>query len=177
MTWRKLLMAFLGWRPLWFLLTLPSSVRFVVRGQSMAPALNSGDYLLVSRLSYLSSSPRRGEIVVLQAPGHSPKALVKRIVGLPGEHIHLRQDRVLVNGSEMEEPYLTAALTNPSRGENQWLLEEDEFFVLGDNRGDSHDSRSFWPVNKRLIVGKVWFRYWPPRRWGPIGAHRPYIST
>ena len=111
----------------------------------------------------------RGAIVAFRHPQRPRSIYIKRIVGLPNEHIALENDRVLINGALQPEPYrlpdrLPAA--RPSREyAGQWFTDSDEYFLLGDNRGDSEDSRTFGPVCGGLIIGRVWFRYWPPYIW------------
>lgn len=132
----------------------------------MEPNLHSGDHLLVSRLAYRMRDPLRGEVLVLKDPVRPEMYHVKRILGLPGEEIRLQEGRVVADGRLVEEPY---SIRQGAVGEQHnvgWVLVEDEYYALGDNREDSLDSRRFGPVKGQLIVGKVWLRYWPPGRWG-----------
>lgn len=162
---------------------LQTTVRnFKVDGSSMDPTLEGGQYLLVNRLVYLQfdlqrlsrivpfwqaddrssryaiHAPNRGEIIVFQFPRDPSKDFVKRVVGLPGELIEIRNGRVLVDGNVLEEPYLAAKDNSNSAARR---LEEGEYYVLGDNRAHSNDSRSWGPVPEANLRGKVWMVYWP----------------
>ena len=122
----------------------------------------------------------RGDIIAFRHPQNQHRVYLKRIVGLPNEYIALKDDRVSINGSPQPEPYLFSGLSREGRSRReyprQWFTDAREYFVLGDNRGDSEDSRSFGPVADRLIVGRLWFRYWPPRVW-PSGGQLPAKTT
>ena len=113
---------------------------------------------------------RRGDIVVLQNPVLKDRTYIKRIVGLPDEELLLEDGLVYVDGELLEETYLDRPFT-ASRGTfGEWWMGPDEYFVLGDNRSDSQDSRAFGPVGRTLILGWVWFRCWPPRSWGKVSG-------
>lgn len=154
-----------------------TSARFVVRGNSMAPRLVDGDYLLVNRLAYVTTCPERGDIVVIRSPFESDKDYVKRIVALPQEHVQIDGVSVIIDGQTLGEPYCELAPESHSVARNQWILEDGQYFVMGDNRNDSMDSRYFWPVDKQLIVGRAWFRYWPLSRLGPVKSQRPFLKA
>ena len=128
----------------------------IVQGRSMAPTLEDGDHFLLNRLSYLCREPKRGDLVVLRDPGHGDLA-VKRIVGLPGEQIEVKQGLVFVNGRRLREIYLPAETkTLLADGSATPLrLGTDQYFVLGDNRDQSEDSRYYGPVLKESIVGTL----------------------
>ncbi len=142
-----------------------SSVRFVVEGDSMQPTLASRQHLLVDRRAYLFQSPARGDIVVLRDPGQPGIHCVKRIVGLPGEHVRMEMGHVFINESSLDEPYAVGRAATETPFPHQWILDSDEYLVLGDQRQNSRDSRVFGPVRHSDVVGKVWLRYWPPRAW------------
>jgi signal peptidase I len=93
--------------------------------------------------------------------------LIKRVIGLPGETVELREGRIYINGSKIEEPYITS-FCETGCGDKSWTLKSDEYFVLGDNRNNSMDSHSFGPINRHLIVGQAWIRYWPLKDAGMI---------
>lgn len=141
--------------------------RFQVRGHSMEPSLHDGQYLIVTRVPYWIHPPDRGDVVVFRPPNGSSEDYVKRIVGLPGERIEIRGGRVLVNDGLIEEPYIP----HPASYSGSWVLGEGEYFVLGDNRGNSSDSHSWGPLPGDSIVGKAWLRYWPPEDWGVVSHH------
>jgi signal peptidase I len=108
-------------------------------------------------------------VVVVVAPGDSHLRYVKRVVGLPGEEVRILDGALLVDGARLIEPYLGGLPSSVGLGDSVWGLGPEEYFVLGDNRLRSTDSREYGPVGARLIVGKAWFRYWPLRGWGVIG--------
>ena len=162
---------------------LQTTVRnFKVDGSSMDPTLEHGQYLLVNRLLYLRidserlskiipfwestdqtshfalRAPKRGEVIVFQFPRDPNKDFVKRVVGLPGEVIEMRDGRVYVDGVVLEEPYLTA---KDNSNKSEYQLKDGEYYVLGDNRSHSNDSRSWGPVPEANLRGKVWMVYWP----------------
>ena len=150
------------------LANLLSAARFVVEGDSMEPSFVSGQYLLVSRLAYLSGAPVRGDVVVLYDPARPGKECIKRIVGLPGEHVSMENGQLFVNGHSLEEPYVRGADSHRSALPEEWSLGDEEYVVLGDKRDDSRDSRSIGPLQRGAIVGKAWLRYWPRSAWGII---------
>lgn len=155
-------------RPIYILADLLSSFRFVVAGESMEPTLASNQYLLISRLHYLVGNTHRGDLIVLHHPLHPKRDFVKRIIGLPGEHLNIKGGQVFINGNLLREPYLKKEGSYPDPTPSQWLLGEEEHFVMGDNRADSQDSRAFGPIDRNLIVGRAWLCYWPAHSWGLI---------
>lgn len=129
----------------------------VVYGQSMEPNLFPYQRLIIDKVSYFLRSPNRNDIVVLDLPTMS-EMLVKRIVGLPGEIVEIREGIVIIDGRPLPEPFphdLSYQTMEPMR------LGPLQYFVLGDNRDNSNDSRVFGPVDRSSIVGRVWLRYWP----------------
>lgn len=132
-----------------------------VRGTSMEPTLQSGQRLLVIRASYLSRGLRRGDIVLMKDPRDVGRAGIKRLMGLPGERIQVRRGRVMVDGRRLDEQYATV------RDTSSWgpvTIPSHCYFVLGDNRARSIDSRHWGCLSDKLVVGRVWFSYWPPHR-------------
>jgi signal peptidase I len=123
----------------------------VVRGHSMLPTYQTGQVLLVNKLSYLAGAPERGDVVAMFFPGEIEKRFVKRVVGLPGETVLIRDGYVFINGEQLAEPYL-AVVTVP---ELERTLSAGEYFVMGDNRQSSSDSRAWGPVPESFIVGKA----------------------
>ncbi len=142
----------------------------------MLPALARNQYLMVSRLSYHTTRPLRGDVVVFRYPNQQGKEYIKRIVGLPGEHIRIEGERVFINGTLLKEPYVDAKDHCDDAYDKEWPLDDAEYFVIGDNRSDSQDSRSFGPIDQKLIIGRVWIRYWPPSAWGII-RHQEVAGT
>jgi len=136
---------------------------FLVSGASMEPTFSSGDYLLIDELAYRFRNPERGEVVVFKYPGNENVYYIKRIIGLPGERLIFKDGKVQVFNQEnsrgffLEESYLPPLSTFGQ----EVTLREGEYFVLGDNRTYSSDSRSWGPLSRKEIVGIVRFRLWP----------------
>lgn len=139
--------------------------RSLVDGHSMEPTFYGNDRLVVSRAHYLLGAPERGDIVVFNSlvPQEAARGvmLIKRLVGLPGETVELRDQQVYINGELLDEPYIKEACRISRCGDDRWTLEEQEYFVMGDNRNNSRDSRRFDAVPLQKIVGQVIFRYFP----------------
>ena len=141
--------------------------RFQVRGSSMEPTLRDGQYLVISKLVYWVHPPERGDIIVFQPPNNPSDDYIKRIVGLPGERIEIRDGGVWVDGAPIEESYIA----NPGSYSGAWSLGDEEYFVLGDNRNNSSDSHSWGLLPQENIVGKAWLCYWPPEEWSMVDHH------
>jgi signal peptidase I len=135
----------------------------IVRGSSMSPGIHDGDRILVDHLSFLFRDVHRGDIVVLQYPLDPTLDYIKRVIGLPGDRIKIDGDGVWVNDVKLEEPYI--AEPDP-RSHLVQTVAPDCYFVLGDNRPHSSDSREFGQVPKANLVGLVNLRIWPPARAG-----------
>jgi signal peptidase I len=144
---------------------------FYVKGQSMEPNFYEKDYLIIDELSYRFREPQRGEVIVFRAPVVHKDYYLKRIVGLPGERIKVGDGKLVVynddypQGVLVEEIYLDE--TTP--GSNMITLGSDQYYVLGDNRDASYDSRRFGPINESEIVGRAWVRGWPFTRISAFG--------
>ncbi len=137
---------------------------FFVRGASMEPNFHDFDYLIVDEISYRFNEPQRGDVIIFYNPNNSDQRFIKRIVGLPGETIKLANGEVLIKQDSDffildEADYLSQNIETP--GSEELFLDENQFFVLGDNRDSSLDSRVFGSLNKELIIGKSAFRLWP----------------
>ncbi|MDA1188234.1 MAG: signal peptidase I [Chloroflexi bacterium] len=145
---------------------LLTSGMYVVRGDSMAPALQERDGLLASRVDYLASPPARGDIVIVREVPLGGRRTIKRIVGLPGEEVRFADSILFISGEPFDEPYLHGQPHTRGLEEQSWTLGDAEYFVLGDNRLHSTDSRTHGPTHRSRIIGKAWFRYWPLSRWG-----------
>ena len=146
------------------------SARIRVDGYSMEPTLRSGEFVVVNKLSYKIGEPERGDVVVFHFPRNPEQEYIKRIVGLPGDTVSIRNGEVRVNGEILEEEYIKSA---PSY-QGDWTVGADGLFVLGDNRNNSSDSHNWGEVPMELVVGKAVFVYWPPTDWGKID--RPLIA-
>lgn len=152
-----------------------ATARYVVDGQSMEPNLHTGQFLIVSRLAYRFGDPQRGDIIVFDFPGNPSDDYVKRIIGLPGEKVTIENGHIFINGQRLDEPYLPPDdITLPSQG--QWTVPDGQYFVLGDNRAHSSDSRSWGMLEMNKIIGKAWVSYWPPQTWGLL-PHYDYDSS
>jgi signal peptidase I len=144
-----------------------------VVGSSMVPTLENDQYLVVNKLSYRLGDPQRGDIIVFQDPRDSTRKLIKRVIGLPGEEVEIRQGEVYINGQKLEESY-----TNGPGGYTVYStpIPAGQYYVLGDNRSNSSDSHSWGTLSGDSIVGKAWLSYWPPHLWG-IVPHEAYGIT
>ncbi len=145
--------------------------RYVVEGQSMLPTFEGDEYLIVNRFEYMFSDPQRGDIVIFHYPNNPERDFIKRIIGVPGDTVRLQQGQVMVNDDILHEPYIDDFCRSGSCSEGEWTLGEDQFFVLGDNRNSSQDSTSFGPIDRSVIVGRAWVKYWPPSEWDLIQHH------
>ena len=175
-----------------FLILQASVQNFRVQGDSMDPTLVSQQHLLVSKVAYaaapfqgdpgegeaantssLFTHPQRGDIVVFHLADRSTADLVKRVVGLPGETVEMRGGRVYVDGALLEEPYLTAF---DSSNAAPTFVPEGHYYVLGDNRAVSYDSRSLGPISRAHIIGKAWLSYWPLDRLNILDTDSPPLQ-
>lgn len=138
-----------------------------VTSDSMQPTLHAGDRLLVNKQIYKEHKPKRGDIVVLRADDEDgTETMVKRIVGFPGDEVVIMDGRVFINRRQLQEPYLKERqLPEPPRW---WRIPAHQYFVMGDNRNRSEDSRDYGAVPLRKFVGKVVFMYYPFDRWGRV---------
>jgi len=134
---------------------------FLVSGASMEPNFSDGNYLIINELSYRLREPKRGEVIVFQSPSDGRTYFIKRIIALPGEEINIKSGEVRINGKVIEEPYLSDNVY--TRSEVSVTLGDEQYFVMGDNRGESYDSRSWGPLDKSKskIVGVATLRLWP----------------
>lgn len=128
-----------------------------VKGESMMPNLKDGELILTEKVSYRFYEPKRGDIIVFKAPGTNDVDYIKRIIGLPGDQIIISDGTIYVNGRKLKEKYETQS-TNSSV---DLKIPSSEYFVLGDNRAASSDSRTFGPIKRSVIEGRAWIVYWP----------------
>jgi signal peptidase I len=140
------------------------SARVRVDGFSMRPTLEDGEFVLVNKLSYRFDQVQRGDIIVFHYPVNPDEELIKRVIGLPGDHITVQDQHVSVNGQVLSEPYTAAAPLYSG----DWTIDEGNLFVLGDNRNDSSDSHSWGLLPYENVVGKAVLIYWPPPFWEVI---------
>lgn len=145
-----------------------ASARFIVEGDSMQPNFHSDQFIIVNRVGYMLGTPQRGDIVVFHFPLDPEQDYIKRVIGLPNQTVEIRDTHVYVNGTELDEPYINEACTAVRCPNKTWQIGPTEYFVMGDNRNHSDDSRVFGPVDQRFIVGEALLRYWPPSDWAIV---------
>lgn len=145
-----------------------------IQGDSMLPNFFNNEYILTDKITYRFSEPIRGNIVVFKAPNNLRRDYIKRVIGLPNETVSLMNNHIYINGSALDEYYL-----DPEEQINggaflqegkEVKLNSTEYFVLGDNRDRSQDSRTWGPITKDKIIGRVFFRYWPLKEIGKVEA-------
>jgi signal peptidase I len=141
---------------------------YTVVMSSMEPNFYQGDCIMVNKVSYRSSGPQRGQVIVFNPPFDSPHPYIKRVIGLPGETVEIRDGKVFIRGIPLDEDYVMAL---PNYTMSAIVVPENEYFVLGDNRNNSNDSHTGWLVPRGNIIGKALFTYWPP---GKLGIVRHY---
>jgi len=134
---------------------------FYVEGASMEPNFFQNEYLIINEISYRFEEPVRGEVIIFKNPKDTKTYFIKRVIGLPGETVEVQSGKVFINNKELKEEYIENFSTQSHEAQT---LSETEYFLLGDNRINSYDSRTFGPVDKKFIIGKVWFRGWPINR-------------
>lgn len=149
---------------------------FFVKGASMEHTFEDGDYILIDEISYRFHEPARGDIVVFRYPLDKSQFFIKRVIGLPGETVAVKNDQVRIfnpqnpNGVVLAEPYLSPG--EHTLGDLRTKLDDKEYFVMGDNRLQSSDSRRWGPVNVSLITGRVFLRAWPVNQFKSFGEQR-----
>ena len=138
------------------------SARIRVESVSMQPTLFAGNFVVVNKLSYQFGEPIRGDIIVFRYPPNPElDPYIKRVIGLPGEHILVEDGKVFINGVRISEPYLE---TQTQQG-GEWTVPQESLFVMGDNRNNSSDSRAWGVVPIENVIGKASMVYWPPEKW------------
>ncbi|MFA6547791.1 MAG: signal peptidase I [Candidatus Magasanikbacteria bacterium] len=141
---------------------------FYVKGASMEPNFFDHEYLIIDELSYRLGDPKRGDVVVFRYPNDPKEYFLKRIIGLPGERVKVSEGEIVVyndahpEGFVIKESYIPSDVT--TEGEKIMSLSNNQYYVMGDNRPNSFDSRRFGPVDENLIVGRTWLRGWPLNR-------------
>lgn len=145
---------------------------FYVRGASMEPNFEDSEYLIINEIGYRFVEPKRGDVVVFRYPLDPSEFFIKRVVALPGETVIIGGGGITIKNAEypsgfrLEEPYLPAGTF--TGGDIALTLDADQYYVLGDNRQSSSDSRRWGPLSRRNVVGRVWLRGWPVSRAGVI---------
>lgn len=142
-----------------------------IKGMSMHPNFPDGEYLLTEKVSYYLHEPQRGDVVVFKPP-ISEDEFIKRIIGLPGETVSLRGGHFYINGKLLDESYIDPSVTTYGGsflGEGQeYVVPNGLYFVAGDNRPHSSDSRMWGPIDKKSMSGRAWVVYWPPKNAGKV---------
>ncbi len=146
-----------------------------VEGTSMAPLLSDQERIFINKFVYRFEPIERGDVVVFWYPLDRSKSFIKRVIGLPGEFIEVRQGRVLVNGKRLMEPYVPPQFAD-SGSYGPITVPADEYFVMGDHRISSNDSRMFGPVENKYIYGKAVFAYWPVDHFGSISPPSEHVQ-
>lgn len=153
---------------------------FIVQGSSMEPNFHTGEYLIIDELTYRNSAPQRGDIIVFKYPRDTRQYFIKRVIGLPGETVRIQDGKVTIlnkqhpEGFTLDETYLPQN-TLTLGGDGKFTLGSDEFYVLGDNRNASSDSRFWGPVPRNDVIGRVLFRAYPLQQFTEFG-HIQYNS-
>lgn len=149
-----------------------------VKGASMDPTFHDGEYILTDKISYRFKEPQRGDIIVFKAPRNPDFDYIKRIIAIPGDTISISNGNIYLNSKKLNEDYIkseTIILPGQFIKEGQEItLKSDEYFVLGDNRSHSSDSRQWGTVPKKDIIGRVFFRYWPLTKFGTIQSYKNF---
>ena len=148
------------------------SARIRVDGASMEPTLQSGEFVIVNKLAYFFGNPAVGDIIVFHFPRDPDQEYIKRVIGLPGDRVEVKNGEVFVNDVILDEDYIAASPVYDA----VWDVPADSLFVLGDNRNNSSDSHNWGPVPLDYVIGKATFIYWPPTEWGILN-HPSTVSA
>lgn len=143
-----------------------------IKGASMSPNFPDSEYLLTEKVSYYTHDPQRGDVVVFTPPVSDVDEFIKRVIGLPGEKVMVTGGHVYINDQQLQETYLDPSVqtfdgTFLTEG-TEYTVPKGEFFVMGDNREHSSDSRFWGPITKAEISGRAWVIYWPPKFAGTV---------
>ncbi len=150
-----------------------------VEGLSMFATLDDNDYLIANKIDYRLHAPQRGDIIILRPPTDNSKDFIKRIIALPGERLLISDGIVYINGHKLDESYLPEAwvVLNNWGGPDGTIVPPNDYFVMGDNRNRSQDSRTFGFISRDRIDGRAWFRIWPLTHFGGIYAQLPILES
>jgi signal peptidase I len=150
-----------------------------VEGLSMFATLDNNDYLIANKIDYRLHAPQRGDIIILRPPTDNSKDFIKRIIALPGERLLISDGNVYINGHKLDEPYLPEQWTTLINwgGPDGMVVPPNDYFVMGDNRNRSQDSRIFGFIGRDRIDGRAWFRIWPLNHLGGIYDQLPALET
>jgi signal peptidase I len=156
-----------------------------VIGSSMYPTVTDNDYLIATKIDYRLHPPQRGDIIIMRDPYDNTKDFIKRVIAVPGDHLVIRQGQVFINGHLLQEPYINS---EPWTENADWPLEQtadpqgvligpNQYFVMGDNRNHSSDSRVFGVVNRDAIEARAWIRVIPLPQFGPVDSQKPVVTN
>ncbi|MEY8436650.1 signal peptidase I [Atopobiaceae bacterium 24-176] len=144
---------------------------FEIPTESMVDTIQVGDRVLGEKVSYLASDPKAGDVVTFHDPEQPPTTLIKRVIATPGQTVDIKDGAVYVDGQRLDEPYTEGKPSEPIKGRHAsflgadvaypYTLAEDEYWVMGDNRTNSLDSRYFGPIHRDSVTSKAWFIFWP----------------
>lgn len=151
---------------------------FIIEGQSMEGSFHTGEYLLIDKISYRMTNPKRGDIIVFIPRDDNDKSYIKRVVGLPGEKVKIESHKVLINGKIIDESsYLGTFISGVTKPDETYSvnLNDNEYFVMGDNRDNSRDSRVIGPIHKEQITGRAFIVLYPFKNFGLVKL--PSYST
>ncbi len=167
MKWKKEVLEFLKFVIIAFVIVVPIRIfiaqPFIVSGSSMVPTFHNGEYLIIDELSYYLGDPVRGDVSIFHYPNNKKIYFIKRIIGLPGETVTIKNGKVTIineenpNGFTLDEPYIKETFNTTST----YKLQQDEYFVMGDNRNFSSDSRVWGVLPRKLLVGRAFVRLFP----------------
>ena len=157
-----------------FLMLRTTVQSFDIDGPSMQPNFYTGQRVLVNKVVYKFREPQRGDVIIFPSPNSQQGDLIKRVIGLPGESVEIKNGIVYIHKDgqvfPLDEPYVKEPARNDFKGSQ---IPENAYFVLGDNRNHSDDSRSGWVVPRQNIIGEAWLITWPPSAWG-LAANYPF---
>ncbi len=147
---------------------------YIVYGPSMEPNYWNDEWIIVDKLAYKFHTPQRGDIIIFQPPVTSTKPYIKRIIGLPGESVEIKDGKVYIHKTDgsvisLQEPYIKEPFATNYTSQ---VIPPNEYFVMGDNRNNSSDSRGGWLASRDKIFGKAWISIWPPHLWGVAPTYR-----
>jgi len=149
--------------------TLQSTVStFIIVETCMEPNFIEDERVLVNKAIYHFSEPERGDVVILHPPFNPEVLFIKRVIGLPGETVEVKEGTVYIDGKELNEPYIKEP---PRYTLSEKKIPQNEYFVLGDNRNNANDSHNSWTVPHQNIIGKAWLSIWPPGEWGLVSNY------
>ncbi len=150
-----------------FLLIRQVVQNYRIENHSMEPSFYEGQFVLVNKVAYWFGEPDRGDVVVFHNPRNTAEDYIKRVIGLPGDMVEVRDQAVLVNGVRLDEKFPHHAIL-PGEVGGPFRVEDGQLFVMGDNRPNSSDSRVFGPIERTLVVGQAWLRIWPLPQFGVV---------